>query len=92
MRCIQYLVFAVHGVDTSSCHGEIMTDDFTSWFYMMVESRTRKRERRGDGTNLREKVKLKRFLCASQFTIPNMAGTNPAPVCIHTNLRSLQIN
>jgi hypothetical protein len=89
---MQYTVFAVHGVDTSSCHGEIMTDDYTSWSYMMVELRTRKRGMRGDGTNLGEKVNVQSNLYASQFTIPDMAGTNPAPACIHINLRSSHIN
>ena len=47
---------------------------------------------RGEGTNHHEKLGLKRILCASQFTIPDMAGTSPDPACNHTNTRSSQSN
>jgi len=47
----------------------------------MVELRTRKREMRGDGTNHHEKLGLKRILCASQFTIPDMAGMSSDLEC-----------
>jgi len=56
----------------------------------MVESRTRKREMRGDGANHHEKLELRRILCASQYTIPDTAGTNPDPACNYTDTRSSQ--
>jgi len=40
----------------------------------MVEFRTRKREISGDWGHHYEKLGLKRILCASQFSIPDMAG------------------
>jgi len=43
----------------------------------MAEFRTRKREMRGDGGNHHEKLGIKRISCASQFTIPDPAGTRP---------------
>jgi len=47
---------------------------------------------RGDGTNHHEKQGLKRISCASQFTIPDTAGTSPSPACNNTNRRSSQPN
>jgi len=47
---------------------------------------------RGDGTNHHEKLGLKRISCASQFTIPDMAGTSPDPACNNTDTRSSQPN
>jgi len=43
---------------------------------------------RGDGTNHHEKLGLKRIPCASQFTIPDMAGMNPDPACNDIDTRS----
>ena len=51
-----------------------------------------KREMRGYGGNYHEKLGLKRILCASQFTIPDTAGTTPDPVCNYTDMRSSQLN
>ena len=59
---------------------------------MIVELRTRKREMRQDGTNCHEKPGLKRILCASQFTIPNIAGTCNDPACKYTDMRSSKPN
>jgi len=39
-----YSVYAVLGVNSRSCHGEIERDDFTLCSAMMVELWTRKRE------------------------------------------------
>jgi len=50
--------------------------------------RTRKREMRGDGTNYHERLGLKRISRASQFAIPDTAGTSPDPVCNYTNTTS----
>jgi len=47
---------------------------------------------RGHGTNPQEKAGLKRILCASQFTISDMAGISPDPACNHTDMRSSQLN
>jgi len=47
---------------------------------------------RGDGTHHHEKQRLKRISCASQFTIPDMAGTSPDPVCNKTDTSSSQPN
>jgi len=58
----------------------------------MVELRTRKREMRGDGGNHHEKLGLRRISCASQFTIPDTAGTSPDPACDFTDTRSSQPN
>jgi len=57
----------------------------------MVELRTRKREMRGEGTNHNETLGMKRISCASQFTIPDTAGTSPDPACNHTTTRSCQL-
>jgi len=45
--CMLYLVYAVLGVNSRSWRGEIESDDLTSYFQVMVELRTRKRENRG---------------------------------------------
>jgi len=58
----------------------------------MVELRTRKREMRGYGGNHHEKLGLKIISCASQFTIPDTAGTSPDPACNYTDTRSSQPN
>jgi len=58
----------------------------------MVELRTRKGEMRGYWGNHHEELGLKRISCASQFTIPNTAGTSPDPVCNITDTRSSQPN
>jgi len=42
---------------------------------------------RGDGTNHHEKLGLKRLSCASQFTIPDTAGTSPDPACNNADTR-----
>jgi len=47
---------------------------------------------RGDGTNHHEKLGLKRISCASQFTIPDTAGTSPDAACNNTTTRSFQPN
>jgi len=47
---------------------------------------------RGDGGNHHEKLGLKRMPCASQFTIPDTAGTNPDPACNYTHTSSSQPN
>jgi hypothetical protein len=43
---------------------------------------------RGDGTNHHEKLGLRRVSCASEFTIPDTAGTSPNPVCNNTDPRA----
>jgi len=52
----------------------------------------RKREMRGDGGNDHEKLGLKRISCASQFTIPDTAGTSADPAFNYTDTRSSQPN
>jgi len=47
---------------------------------------------RGDGGNHHEKLELRRISCASQFTIPDTAGTSPYPACNYTDTRSSQPN
>jgi len=47
---------------------------------------------RGDGTNHDEKLGLRRISCASQFTIPDTAGTSRDPACDNTDTRSSQPN
>jgi hypothetical protein len=54
--------------------------------------RTRKRQMRGYGGNQHEKRGLQRISCASQLTIPDMAGKSPHLACDYTNMRSLQPN
>jgi hypothetical protein len=54
----------------------------------MVEFSTRKREIRGDVGNHHEKLGLERISCASQLTIPDMAGTSPDPVGNNNDTRS----
>jgi hypothetical protein len=58
----------------------------------MVELRTRKRVMRGYGGNHHEKQGLKIISCASQFTIPDTAGTSPDLVCNFTDTRSSRPN
>jgi len=58
----------------------------------MAELRTRKREMREYGGNHHEKLGLKIISCASQFTIPDTAGTSPDPACNYTDTRSSQPN
>ena len=49
----------------------------------------RERERREEmGGNRDEKLVLKRIPCASQFTIPDKAGSTPNPVGKNTDMRS----
>ena len=45
---------------------------------------------RGDGGNHQERLGHKRISCASQFTMPNMAGMSPDPTCNFTDTRSSQ--
>jgi len=47
---------------------------------------------RRDGGNHHEKLGLQRISCATQFTIPNSAGTSPDLVCNYTDTRSSQPN
>jgi len=58
----------------------------------MVEFRTRKREMKGYGGNLHEKRGLKIISCASQFTIPDTAGTRSNLACNFTDTRLSQPN
>ena len=58
----------------------------------MVELSTRKRENRGDGGNHQGKLGLERNSCASQFTIPDMAGMSPDPAGNNTDMRSSKWN
>jgi len=58
----------------------------------MVELRTRKSQMRGYGGNHHQKLELKRIFCASQFTIPDIAGASPDPACNNTDTRSSQSN
>jgi len=58
----------------------------------MVELSTRKSEIRGDGGNHHEKLGLERISCASQLTIPEMAGTSPDPAANNTDTRSSKPN
>jgi hypothetical protein len=47
---------------------------------------------RGDGGNHNEKLGLKKISCASQFAIPDTAGTTPDPAGINTDTRSSKPN
>ena len=67
-------------------------DDLTSCSWVMVELSTRKREIRGDGGNHHETLGLKRISCASQFTIPDTAGTSLYPAGNHMDTRSSKPN
>jgi hypothetical protein len=53
---------------------------------------TRKSVMRGDGAYHHEKLGLERILCASQFTIPDKAGTSPNLACNNTVTWSSQSN
>ena len=46
----------------------------------------------GDGGNHHEKLGHKRISCASQLTIPDMAGTSPDPACNYIDTRSSKPN
>jgi len=58
----------------------------------MVELRMGTREMGGDGVNHHEKLGLERITCASQFTIPNTAGSCPDPACTYIDTRYSQPN
>ena len=58
----------------------------------MVELSTRKREIKGDEGNHHEKLGHERISCASQFTIPNTAGTSPDPAGNTTDTRCSKPN
>jgi len=58
----------------------------------MVELSTSKTDIRGDGGNHHEKLGLKRISGASQFTIPDTAGTSPDPAGNNTDTRSSEPN
>jgi len=58
----------------------------------MVEFRTRRRDMRGDGGNHFEKLGLKKFSCAIQLTIPDMASMSPDLACNTTETKSSQPN
>jgi len=58
----------------------------------MVELSTRKREIRGDERNHHDKLGLERISCASQLTIPDMAGTSPNSVGNNIDMRSSKPN
>jgi len=47
---------------------------------------------RGAGGNHHEKLGLEKILCASQCTIPDMAGTSADPAGYHTDMTSLKPN
>jgi hypothetical protein len=81
-----YLIYAVVSVDRWSVHNEIASDDFTSYSKGMVELRTRMREMPGDRRNHDETLRRRGMLCASQFTISNMARRDSDPVCNSTNM------
>jgi len=59
---------------------------------MMVELSTRKIEIRGNKGIHHEKLGLKIIWCASQFTIPNTAGTCPNLACNNTDTPTSQPN
>ena len=87
-----YLVYAVVGVNSWLWHGKIERDDLTSCSQVMVELSTRMREIRGDGGIHHEKLGLKRFSCASHFTITNTADLSPDPAGNNTDTRSCKPN
>ena len=91
-RCMLYSVYAVLGVHSWSWYGEIVRDDLTSCSYVKVELRMREREMSRDGTNYHEKLGHRRTLCASQFTIFEMAGTSPELAWNNAETRSSQLN
>jgi hypothetical protein len=91
-RCMLCLGYAVLGVNFGSWHGEIESDDLTSCFQVMVELRTTKREMRGCCGNHHEKLVIQRISCASQYAIPNTAGTSPDQACTDSDTSSLHPN
>ena len=91
-QCMLNSVYAVLRVNPWSWHGEIERDDLTSYFYVMPQLRTRKKEMWGDGTNYHEKLRLQRISWESQFTIPDMAGMRHNMTCNNTNTRSSKPN
>jgi hypothetical protein len=58
----------------------------------MVELSTRKREIGGYGGNYPEKLGRKRIMCATQFTMPDSAGTSLYPAGTNTGTRSSKLN
>jgi len=70
-QCMLYSVYAILGVNLWSWHGEIVSDDLSSFFQVMVELKTRMRKQRVYWGNHHEKLGLKIILYASQFTIPD---------------------
>jgi len=60
-QCMQYSVYAVRGVNSWSWHGDIESDDSTSFSQVMVALRTRKREMIGMGEIIMRNWVLREF-------------------------------
>jgi hypothetical protein len=99
--CMLYLVYTVHGVCMWSVYAalavnswllnrEIERDDITSCSYKVVELRMGMQELRGDEGNHYDIVRHKRNWCASQITIPDMAGMSCYLAWSTTIMRYLQ--
>jgi len=76
IQCMPFKVYAVLGVKHRSWHGGIESDDLMLCFQLMVVLMMRKTEIRGHGGYEYEKWGLERILCASQFTITDIADTS----------------
>jgi len=83
-------VYAVLTVNSWLLNREIERDDTTLCSYMMAELKMRMQELRGDGGNHYDIVRHKRIRCASQLTLPDMAGTSCHLVWSNTIIRYLQ--
>jgi len=90
--CMLYSAYTVLGINSRLMHGAIESDDLTSWFQVMVELSTRKREMRGYRGNHHQKLGLKRISCLIQFTISYTAGRSPVLESNYTDGRSSQPN
>jgi len=91
-KCMLHSVYAILGVNSWSWHREIVSDNLTSLFQLMLQLKTRLRKQTVYWGNHHEKLGLKRILCECQCTFPDLAGMTPDTGCNHTDTRSSQPN
>jgi len=88
----QCMVYAVTTDNYWLWHEEIERDDLTLCFEVIAELRTRKRKIIGDEANHHERLRVEGILCASHFTIPDMAFTSPDHLGNKTQTMSAKLN
>jgi hypothetical protein len=85
---MQFLVYAVLSVNSSSGHGEGERAVLTLCCQVVLELGTRKREMRRNWGHHHVKLELRRIFCARQLAVPNTADTCPNPAGNKITIRS----